>query len=171
MFQTGDYIVYGSRGVCRVDKIGPLDFSGHEKGKLYYTLLPYYVEGSIVYVPVEANSAIMRPIMTKEEALALIDEIPQIEELWINDERSRETAYKEAVKSCDNRELIRIIKTIYQRGKSRMAAGKRMTVADNKYFKMAEDNLYAELAVTLSMSRDEAKDFVTEHVKAVVQQK
>ena len=40
MFQTGDYIVYGSRGVCRIKDIGTLDFLGKEKKKLYYTLVP-----------------------------------------------------------------------------------------------------------------------------------
>ena len=89
--------------------------------------------------------------------------------MWIKDEKSRELAYKEAVKSCDSRELIRIIKTIYNRGKSRMAEGKRMTESDNKYFKLAEENLYAEIAMTLHMNRDEVKKFVIEHVKAVTQ--
>lgn len=169
MFQTGDYIVYGSRGVCRIKDIGTLDFLGKEKKKLYYTLVPYYVEGSVVYAPVESNGIVMRPIMSKEEVMELINEIPQIEELWIKDEKSRELAYKEAVKSCDSRELIRIIKTIYNRGKSRMAEGKRMTESDNKYFKLAEENLYAEMAVTLHMNKEDVKKFVIEHVKAVTQ--
>ena len=168
MFQTGDYIIYGTRGVCRVKNIGTLDFSG-TKGRLYYTLSPCYMEGSTVYTPVDATGIVMRPVMTREEALALIDEIPQIEELWIKDEKSREYAYKEAIRGCDNRELVRIIKTIYNRGRSRMEAGKKVTVADNKYFKIAEENLYGELAVSLDLTKEEAKQFVMDRVKAVIQ--
>lgn len=169
MFQTGDYVIYGSRGVCQVRDIGTLDFSGTQKGKLYYTLAPCYMEGSTIYAPVDPGNTVMRPIMSREEVMALIQEIPQIEELWIKDERSREASYKTAIKGCDNRELVRIIKTIYNRGRSRMAEGKKVTVADNKYFRMAEENLYGELAISMAMTRDEVKKFVTEKVKEVAE--
>lgn len=127
------------------------------------------MSGSVIYAPVEIKGTVVRAVMNREEALELIDSIPNIEELWIRDEKSRENSYKDAIKGCDSRELVRIIKTIYTRGRSRMAEGKKITVADNKYFKLAEENLYGELAVSLSMSRDEAKDFVTEHVKMAIQ--
>lgn len=169
MFQEGDYIVYGTRGVCLVKNIGTLDFSGASREKLYYTLKPYYMEGSTVYAPVESTGLVIRSVMSRDEAMELIDGIPEIEELWIKDEKSREQAYKEAIKGCDNRELVRIIKTIYQRGQLRMAEGKKATMADNKYFKIAEENLYGELAVSLGMSRDEVKQFIADRIKAAVQ--
>lgn len=169
MFQVGDYIIYGTRGVCLVKNIGTLDFSGASREKMYYTLEPCYMEGSTVYTPVESTGIVIRPIMSRDEAMKLIDSIPEIEELWIRDEKGREYAYKEAIKGCDNRELVRIIKTIYQRGRSRMAEGKKATVADNKYFKIAEENLYGELAVSLDMTREEVKKFVVDRVKEAVQ--
>lgn len=165
MFQTGDYIIYGTRGVCRVKGVGTLDISGASKEKLYYTLEPCYMEGSTVYTPVESSGIVMRPIMSKEEAMELIDSIPEIEELWIQDEKRREYAYKEAIKGCNNYELVRIIRTIYHRGRSRMAEGKKATVADNKYFRIAEDNLYGELAISLGMTRDEVKRFIVARVR------
>lgn len=168
VFQKGDHIIYGTKGVCCVKDIGTLDFSS-SADRLYYTLEPLYLSGSVIYAPVETKGTVVRAVMSREEALQLIDSIPEIEELWIRDEKSRENSYKEAIKGCDSRELVRIIKTIYTRGRSRMAEGKKITVADNKYFKIAEENLYGELAVSLSMSRDEAKDFVTEHVKRAIQ--
>lgn len=168
MFQTGDYIIYGTRGVCCIKEVGTLSFSTSAE-RLYYTLEPLYIPGSVVYAPVDPNGVVMRPVMTREEAMGLIDRIPEIEELWIRDEKSREYAYKDAIKGCDNRELVQIIKTIYNRGRSRMAEGKKITAADNKYFKLAEENLYGELAISLSMTRDEVKKFITEHVKKSVQ--
>ncbi len=160
--------MYGTRGVCQVTAVGEVDFSGGAKGRLYYTLAPKYIEGSTVYTPVDAKGIVIRPVMTREEAMELIDSIPQIEELWIKDERGREQIYRETIKSCDNRELIRIIKTIYSRGRSRAAAGKKVTVADNKYFKIAEENVYGELAISLGMTREEVKKFIEAHVKEAV---
>lgn len=168
MFQTGDYIIYGTRGVCQIKQIGKLDFSAASRGKLYYTLAPCYMEGSTIYAPVESTGIIMRPVMSREEAMALIDGMADIEPLWIKDEKSREIAYKEAIKGCDNRELVRIIKTIYQRRRSRMAEGKKATVSDNKYFKIAEENLYGELAISLGMDREETRQFVISRIEKTV---
>lgn len=169
MFQVGDYIIYGSRGVCLIKNIGTLDFSGTSGEKVYYTLEPCYMEGSTVYTPVDSAGIVIRPIMSRDEAMKLIESIPELEEIWIKDEKEREYKYKEAIKGCDNRELVRIIKTIYQRGRSRMAAGKKTTVADNKYFKIAEENLYGELAFSLGMPRDEVKQYVVARVKEEIQ--
>ncbi len=170
MFQTGDYVIYGTRGVCKVTNIGALDFTGAAKEKLYYTLTPCYTDNSTVYVPVEKVGVVMRPVMSREEVMELIDSIPELEELWIRDEKSREYAYKEAIRACDNRELVRIIKTIYRRSRSRMAAGKKTTVSDSKYYRIAEENLYGELAVSLDMSREEAKQFVEARVREALKQ-
>ncbi len=170
MFQVGDYIIYGTRGVCRVQNIGTLDFSGAAKERLYYTLSPCYTEGSTIYVPVDSDGIVMRPIMGREEALKLIDGFKDIPELWIQDEKGREHVYKEAIRSCDNYELLRIIKTIYQRGRTRMAAGKKATVSDNKYFRIAEDNLYGELALSLDMEREAVKQYVVDRAKEGAQQ-
>ena len=60
---------------------------------------------------------------------------------------------------------MKIIKTIYLRRKSRIEEGKKLTYSDEKYYKMAEDNLYGEVAVTLSMTKEEAKAFIEEKVE------
>ena len=40
MFEVGALVVYGSDGVCRVEKVGPLEMQGAQKGVDYYTLSP-----------------------------------------------------------------------------------------------------------------------------------
>ena len=43
-----------------------------------------------------------------------------------------------------------------------------MTVVDEKYFKMAEDSLYGELAISLGMTKENTKKYIVEHVKQIV---
>ena len=57
----------------------------------------------------------MRQVLTKEEANELIEDIPNIPEMRIGDEKYREMKYKEAVHSCDCRQWVSIIKTLYTR--------------------------------------------------------
>ena len=77
MFSVGDKIVYGENGVCTVSKVAPLDHAGTSPGKLFYHLKPLIGSG-IYYTPVDSG-AFMRPVISREEAEALIDAMPSIE--------------------------------------------------------------------------------------------
>lgn len=165
MFEVNDYIVYGNIGVCKVEKIGTLDTEGVPKDRIYYTLCPYYTKGNTIFTPADNQKVLMRPIISEEEALKLIDNIKEIEALWIDDEKSGAIKYKEAFSKCDCKELVRIIKTIYVRKQSRIAEGKKVTMGDEKYFHMAEDSLYGELAIALHMDKEEVKEFVVKRVE------
>ncbi len=165
MFSIGEYIVYGMNGVCRVEEIGPMNMSGVESDKIYYTLLPLYTKGSRVFTPVDNQKVVMRPVISKQEACELIDNMKQIEQIEVADDKHRELAYKEAVKSCDCKELIRIINTARKRKEERLAQGKKMSACDERYLKQAQDNLYGEFAVSLKMEKGEVEDFITHRME------
>lgn len=167
MFEVGDIIFYGNNGVCKVISIGKLDMAGANEDRVYYTLQPCYTKGSTIFTPVDNPKVLMRPVLTKSEALQMIDEIKDIDAVCIQDEKGREAEYKEAVQKCDCRELIKIIKTIYLRKQKRLAEDKKVTAVDEKYFKMAEENLYGELAVSLGMTKEDVKDYITDRVDSL----
>ena len=76
MFQIGEYVVYENTGVCRVEKVGPpVGIPVSDKERLYYELSPVRGTGTI-FIPVDAG-AFMRPIITREEGLALLAKLPQ----------------------------------------------------------------------------------------------
>ena len=164
MFQAGDVIVCGTHGVCRVEKVGPLSSAVADRDRLYYTLKPLYERGSVVFTPVDNEKMVIRPVISREEALRLIDGIRNAEALGIEDERKREENYKTALKSCRAEELVKMIKTINARKRSRAARGKKATDADSRYVKLAEDYLYGELAISLDLERDQVKAFIRERI-------
>ena len=54
MFHCGDYVAYGSAGVCKIIAIGKIYFADNPK-KVYYTLgSPYIKSDTKIYVPVDA---------------------------------------------------------------------------------------------------------------------
>lgn len=164
MFKVGNYIVYGMSGVCRVDEIGPMDLSGVDSSKEYYTLTPLYTKGSRVFTPVDNQKVPMRTVISKTEACKLIDEMKQIEEITVVDDKHRELAYKEAIKSCDCKEWIRIINTVLKRKEERLAQGKKMSACDERYLKSAQDNLYGEFAVSLNLEKDEVEEYIEHRI-------
>ncbi len=164
MFQAGDVIVCGSHGVCRVEKVGPISSAAADRDRIYYTLKPLYERGSVVFTPVDNQKMVIRPVISREEALRLIDGMRDAEGLGIQDEKKREEGYKEALKTCRAEELVRMMKTIYARGRSRAARGKKATDADSRYLKLAEDYLFGELSVSLDLDRDQVKAFIRERI-------
>ena len=165
MFEKGEFIIYGSSGVCQIDEIGPMEMSGAKEGKLYYTLLPVYTNGSKIFTPVDNTKIVMRKIMTKQEAMDAVIEIPDIKPLWIEDAKKREELNKETSHACTFEGYIKVIKTLFLRQQSRMENGKRLATIDERYLKMAEDSLYGELAVSLGMDKEDVVDYITERIK------
>ena len=165
MFQVNEVVVYGCHGVCKIMEIGTLSMPMADKEKVYYTLKPLYRKESVVYAPVENQRIVMRAVISKEEADALIFKIPQIETVWIVNEKARETQFKEALQTCNCEELITIIKTLYQRKQERLESGKKVTIIDEKYFHQAEEKLYEELAYVLGMDKNKVAVYISEHIE------
>lgn len=164
MFAVNDYIVYGNHGVCKVENIGTVSLAMVDKNKVYYTLRPVYKNEAVVYAPVENPKSVIRPVLTREEANKLIEEIPSLESVWIGNEKEREMQYKAALRSCDCRELIRIIKTLYYRKMDRIKDGKKVTVVDERYFRQAEEQLYGELAFAMDMERNQVGEYLNTRI-------
>lgn len=164
MYSVGQYVVCGNKGVCTVEDIATLDISGVDKAKLYYILKPQYISASTVYVPVE-NAASLREVLTREQAEQLIREIPDIPPLKIANEKMAEQEYRSSMRSNDSTEWIRVIKTIYGRRQKRLQAGRKETAVDGRYFKMAEDSLYGELAVALGVERSQVCTYIADKLQ------
>ena len=169
MFEKGDYIVYGSTGICVVEDITTMDMPGIPKERLYYVMSPYQQSGKRIFTPVDNSKMKLRRILSREEALALIEEIPKLEQLGIAEEKFREQKYKECIRSCECRNWIRMMKTLYLRKQERVSQGKKVTATDERYFRMAEDNLYTEFSISLDMPRQEVEDYINERIHAVAE--
>ncbi len=163
MYLIDEYVVHTTGGICRVAEIAPLAIPGADKNALYYYLMPIRENGSKVFVPVNNESAI-RKVCTEEEAWNLIDEIPCIEELIVENDKMREVSYKAIIKSCDLRQLVSIIKSLMTRKREREEAGKRSTATDDKYLKIAEENLFSELAFAIGRNKLEMRDIIAERI-------
>ena len=164
MFSVGDYVVYGNTGVCKIEGVGPLSIGNSDKD--YYTLVPIYGRNSKLYTVVDSDKVVIRPIMTRQESDALLDEVEEIDTLRIGDERKREEIYKETMKTCDCKAWVRMIKTLYFRKLDRLSRGKKVPSSDERYLQMAEENLYGELAFSLQMPKEKIGEFISEKIRS-----
>lgn len=164
MFNKGDIVLYGSNGICEIGDITTVDIPGIPKDKLFYIL--YQKNGTAkIYVAVDGDISKMRKLISKDEALRLIDRIPDIKPLKIKDKKKPEAEYKEALQKYDCTELFGLIKCLYFRKQERLKEGKKPTAVDEKYMKLAEEVLYQELGVVLDIPKDQVLDHLFERIE------
>lgn len=164
MYNIGEFVIYGSSGVCEITDITDLQSQGMEKGKLYYLMIPIAEKGSRIYAAVNGANVGMRRVMTKEEAYQLIDAFPEIGALKVSDEKNKERCYQEIIRKSDSRQLASMIKLLYARRCKRLSEGKKSTAADSKYFKMAENNLYAELGFAIGEAPERIPEIIQNRI-------
>ncbi|MDE6212590.1 MAG: CarD family transcriptional regulator [Lachnospiraceae bacterium] len=164
MFEKGELIMCGGHGVCRVIDITDNPIDRMDKEKKYYVLEPVFEKASTIYTPVNNDKIVMRRIMNKDEAEKLIEHITEIDTVWIQEEKRREQTYKDAIRTYDSKSLVQIIKTLYQRKKSRINEGKKVLSSDELYLHKAEELLYSEMSLALAIPKEKVEEYIAEAV-------
>ena len=101
-----------------------------------------------------------------EEIHKLIQEIPEEKELWIENEGERRAEYGRIVSGGDRRELIRVIKALYQRRQKQQELGKKFHLSDERFLKEAEEKLHGEFALVLNIQPDQVTAFIRREIGA-----
>ena len=163
MFEKGNYVVNSNNGVCEVSDIITMNMGSGDKE--YYVLIPVEESTAKLFIPVELAENRIRLAMNMDAAWSLIKEIKFVDEALVENEREREKLYKEAINSRDPKQLISIMKTLYIRMQKRLEEGKKTTAVDERYFKMAENQLYSELAFALKVQKSELNSIIEQNIE------
>ena len=160
MYSVGEKIIYGENGVCLIEQIAPLAMSGAPKDKLYYYLRPLVGSGTY-FTPVDSG-AYMRPVISREEAEALISAIPGIEPAICNDNRFNhvDAFYKELFKLHTCEALVAIVKGLRHRMTERKTKSSRAEAT----MKRAKEILHGELSVALGIEINEVEAYIASRI-------
>ncbi len=160
MFTVGELVVYGGEGVCRIENIGPSTIPGADKDRLYYYLTPMGRSGQAL-TPVDTK-VLMRPVMAKDEALALIAQLQTMEPEKAPQPgmRAAKEFYHSVVTSYDCLRMARMIKAICHKRAWALEHGKKVSQMDERYLKRAEEQLYSELAVAIGEKKENMADYI-----------
>ncbi len=152
--------MYGGTGVCRVAAIGHPDFIP-DGNRLYYFLDPIYQSG-IIYAPTDNGSVYMRPVLSADEVMALIDEIPSmaVKSYKGGSMQQLSQRYQNVLDTHNCHEMLAMAKSIYLKMLEALSHNKKLGQIDKRFMKRAEDLLYGEFAVALNRSRADVEEFV-----------
>ncbi len=168
MYQTGDLILYGGTGVCRVTEIVAKKAGRTEPERLYYVLEPLYQTGTIT-TPVDNDKVFTRPVISRDEAMELIDQIPTIEpEVYYNQNLQQlENHYRAKMEDHDCLSLLRLTMSTYRKKVEREEKKLKFGAVDRRYMERAENLLYGELAVALGIEKDSVQQFIAQRLRAL----
>ena len=158
MFCVNDTVLYGATGICRIADIRREKFGGEEK--LYYVLIPADNETSTIYCPVDGSKVKIRRLLSAGEIMELIRYIPEAGTEWIDNDQQRKESFGEILRRGDRRELVGLLKTLYQHREEIIHAGKKFRQSDEKIMREAEKILHGEFAHVLNIAPDEVVPFI-----------
>lgn len=160
MYSLGDYVVYGSHGVCRILE---LEERLIDRKKLkYYVLEPVEQVGARYLIPVHNEVAVgkLRPVLSREELDALICSQEVRVDAWIPDENLRKQTYRELMNSGDRAAMIRMIGSLYRHKEEQAAAGRKFHMCDDNFLRDAQKLLNSEFAHVLGIEPNAVGDYV-----------
>ncbi len=160
-FAIGDLLIYGETGVCRVMDIVEKEFLGVVQS--CYQLMPFY-QSCAIFTPVDNSTVYMRPIISREEADAIIASIPSIQPLNISAASPRQLTekYTGIIKLHDCEKLAELAVSIYKKRENMLAQKKKLSAIDERFMKKAEDLLFGELAVVLGIDKTAVSGYIEE---------
>ena len=141
MYETGELVVYGTTGVCQVE--------------------------GVIYTPVDSHKVPIRPVMSREDAEALIGQIPKIHaEAWKAPTLQALTQkYQAAMQSSDSRDLVALTMSIYAKRTEAASRKRRLGMVDERYMKQAERLLYGELSAALEIPFEDVGAYIAARVE------
>ena len=166
MFSIGDIFIYGSNGVCRITDIKEEKFGSEIK--TYYILSPFFDKRETIYVPTDNEMLVSRlkEILSKEEIIKMIKDIPSRENIWNDNINLRKEEFKKIIKSADRTALCSLLKTLHERRIILEQSGKSLSVYDERFLKQAQSIIHGEIARVLEMKPDEVEPFITKTIEA-----
>ena len=111
----------------------------------------------------------MRRIISREDALRLLEELPAMECIDHRDRREKQHLMEKAMKSYSCEEWCRVLKTLHSSRAQALAAGKKKSSTEEAMWKTAETCMTGELAFVLGESKEEAGERLQEALLAAYQ--
>ncbi len=164
MYSTGDTVVYGTQGVCRIEGTQTKRIRGEYVE--YLVLRPVYDQNSTVFVPKKNEKLMtkMRDVLSAEEIYNIIQELPEKDPIWIEDDNIRKSKYQEMIDEGNRRKIMLIIKTLYRHRIEQEEKGRRLHQADEFILKQAEKLLHDEFALVLEIKPEEVVPFIMKQI-------
>ena len=166
MCQIGDKVIHINGGVFVVEEIKIMNYGFGDVR--YICLKPYFVDTVnktlTIFVPYDKKEELIRPIMTKEMALEVINKIKNIEPIWYQEAKARKEKFGQLLNTHDIDNICIIVKSLYVKQLELQENNKSLNLMDYDYLKKLKKGIEEELAIALNINVDEVGELITKTI-------
>lgn len=165
MFELGQTVLYGTEGVCVIDRIEVMKVN--RVRMKYYVLKPVHRDSATVFVPMDNEALLgrMRPILTREEIDAFLEHVQDETLVWIEDHNERRQVFQSILNTGDCAQILRMLRALYLRRQQLAERGKHLRSSDDQLMRDAEKLLHDELSWVLQIPRQEVSAYIRSRVE------
>ncbi len=165
MFQVGEFVLYGSHGVCRVK--GTEKQLVNRKRTEYLVLEPLSQNESKFYLPSQSPAAMgkLKPVLSREELEDLLTSDLIRHDCWIREESLRKQHYRDLISSGDRVLLLQMVNALYRYRDEQIAAGRKFHQCDDNFLRDAEKLLCSEICLVMDLTAEQARTYLREHLR------
>lgn len=164
MFNVGDLVTYSAHGICRIDDICAMTYSGVTR--TYYVMHPIEDNQLTIQCPTDNKQAVMLEMMNQDEAEEILNsfKLPGIG--WVEKVSDRKRMYNDLIKSGNRKDIAKVLNTLMRRKSKVESNGKKLGEADRRILSFVQSTLFKELAFSLNSTFEK----VERKVKNLIQQ-
>lgn len=162
MYQVGDKAIDKSGKIFEVESISENDFgNGISKYLVMSPCFDYdFNEGYRYFVPYDKAEGILRPVMTKEEALSLIDSLKSITVYPDVNPRERKVFFMKVVSDGNRTDICRVIKTLETYKETRRKQNKPFSDFDKRLLTNLKTLFDNEVSIALGIPPRDVSSFI-----------
>lgn len=133
--------------------------------KSYYVIRPVYSDkNTIIKIPTDNKKVFMRHLLSQKEIMSIIENIPNLEIIKIENDKERSMHYKSVIKSSICEELTELIKGININEQDKLSIGKKLSKTEEDFKKAAEKLIDEEFATVLNIPVQDVQSFILDHI-------
>lgn len=163
-FSIGEYVVYCSKEICRIDSVVKKKFNGSDESE-YFKLIPTETKNSSYYIPCSNCTPKIRKLISKDEIYSLIEKIPHDEYKWCEDRHERKNIFNSVLKSDDYQRIISMTHSLHIHQENQRQKGKKLMSADERVMHDAEHLINQEFAFVLGIEENQVEEFIKSRIK------
>ncbi|MGN0468364.1 MAG: CarD family transcriptional regulator [Acutalibacteraceae bacterium] len=160
LYKVGETVVCKGSGVCKITDIRRERFG--DSAQKYYILTPVYETcPTKLFIPVANEKNRIRALICADDIAEYISSAASdFNSLWIDDEKEREKAFDEIIKSEDYAKIIKIVGEIHSYQNEKRKKNGKLRQSDERIMKEAEKTINNEFAFVLDISPEEVKGYI-----------
>lgn len=130
----------------------------------YFVLNPCFAydftPGYQCYIPVDKADTLLRPLLTKDEAMELLRQIPLLEPLPTVGPHERKTQFQSIANSGNRLDILRVIRTLLAYREERLKLNKPFSDFDTRLLRNLTGLFRDEMSVVFEIDPEEIPPFV-----------